>query len=94
MKEKEKYLEHIKERWSFATKTVEKELELKNHVATNVALSIFDKTVTPYHYFVVDNKTMDEKPTGKQITYAKKLGIIDPEKYTKKTLSEKIDEVK
>ena len=94
MKEKEKYLDHIKERWSFATKTAEETLELKNHLATNVALSIFEKRVTPYHYFVEDNKTTDDPPTEKQIFYAKKLGIENPESYTKKTLSEKIDEVK
>ena len=33
-------------------------------------------------------------PTNKQINYARKLGIENPEKYTKEELSKKIDEVK
>jgi hypothetical protein len=93
MKNKEKYLDHIKERWSFARKTVLETLELKNHLADQIAVTIFDKTVSPYHYFVEDNGTTDDKPTKKQIAYAKKLKIKDPEFYTKKDLSNKIDEV-
>lgn len=36
----------------------------------------------------------NEKPTQKQIEYARKLGIENPESYTKQQLSSKIDEVK
>jgi len=94
MKEEEKYIEHIKERWNFARKTVLEKLELKNHIADNIAITIFEKCVSPYHYFIGNDETNDdEKPTKKQIHYAKKLGIKDPEFYTKKDLSNKIDEV-
>ena len=94
MKKRNEYIEHIKERWSFAQKTVEEQLKLKNHVATNVALSIFDKCLSPYHYFLGEDVTTNgDSPTEKQIAYAKKLGISDSESYTKSKLSEKIDEV-
>ena len=93
MEKEKKYIDHIKERWNFSKKTSEEELQLKNHIATNVALSIFDKCLSPYHYFIEGNETKEEPPTEKQINYAKKLEIENPESYTKKTLSEKIDDV-
>ena len=90
----EKYKEHIKESWFFAQE-VSEELELKDHATTNVALSIFDKVVSPYHYFNSDTKanTEEEPPTKKQLILAKKLEIDNPENYTKKTISKKIEEV-
>lgn len=50
--------------------------------------------------WLISNKISDErkndneiKPTDKQIEYAKNLGIIKPETFSKKSLSEKIKEV-
>ena len=97
MEKKQDYIDHIKERWSFAKQVSETDLKLSNHTATNVALSIFDKVVSPYHYFIQDTGTTtgsDDPPTQKQIAYAKKLNIQNPESYTKKELSKKIDEVR
>jgi len=97
MKNEKEYLEHIKESWNFATKTAQDELKQKNHTATNLALYIFEKCVSPYHYFVKDKNDQEPnelKPTERQIEYAKKLGIEKPETYTRKTLSEAIDEAK
>lgn len=94
MKNEEKYKEHIKERWSFARKIVLETLELKNHIADNIAITIFEKCVSPYHYFSSEsNEQNEDKPTMKQIAYAKRLGIKDPEFYTKESLSEEIDKV-
>lgn len=92
-KNNERYINHIIEGWRFATKTVEEELKLKNHVKTNVTLIIFEKVCSPLHYFLQDTTTQEPKPTEKQIKYAKKLNIEKPESYTKKTLSDKIREV-
>ena len=97
MEKETEYLEHIKERWQFSKHVSEKELKLKNHTATSIALSIFDKVVSPYHYFIQDSGTsskVDEPATEKQISYAKNLGIDNPESYTKKELSKKIDEAR
>jgi len=93
MKETKDYIKHIKESWEFAKKTAEEELKLQNQMGTNVALTIFDKCVSPYHYFKKDSEPQVDKPSMKQIAYAKKLGIKDPEFFTKKELSDKIDEV-
>lgn len=92
-KNNESYINHIKDGWRFATQTAEEDLKLKNHVKTNVTLIIFEKVLSPLHYFLQDTNTQEPKPTEKQIKYAKKLNIENPESYTKKTLSEKISEV-
>ena len=96
MKKEEEYKKHIKEAWDFATNTVDNELGEKNHIASNLKVNLFDKMVSPYHYFIKDNSNgkepSDEKPTQKQLYLAKKLSIEKPESYTKKSLSDKIDE--
>lgn len=91
----EEYENHIKESWNFAQETI-KSLDIEGHIAANATLIIFEKRVSPYHYYLknTSGESKEEKPTEKQITYAKKLGIDNPESYTKKTLSEKIDGVK
>lgn len=94
MKNEKEYVEHIKESWTFAIKTAQDELKQQNHTATNLALHIFEKCVSPYHYFIKDNDPDELKPTDKQIAYAKKLGIEKPETYTRKNLSEAIDDAK
>lgn len=97
MKNKKKeYQDHIKESWSFAKETTEKSLEVKGYASTSVALAIFEKCVSPYHYYLknINSGSEDEKPTEKQLSYAKNLGIDNLESYTKKTLSAKIDKVK
>jgi len=88
----EKYVKHIKKCCDFAETTVDKELLLEGIISTNLKLKLFDKCASPYHYFLED-EPKEPKPTEKQIEYAKKLGIKNPETYTKKTLSKKIDGV-
>ena len=91
MKNEKEYEKHIKESWTFSTNTAN---ETNADMKSKLALLIFEKTCSPYHYFMQNNETTtDEKPTEKQISYAEKLGISDPQSYTKKTLSDKIDEV-
>ena len=92
-KEKE-YVEHIREGWKFAKNTAKgivpsEDEQLQEHVT----VAILDKLISPYHYFIQDNNE-EGSPTAKQIGYAKKLGIENPESYTKKTLSEAIDKAK
>lgn len=94
MEKEKEYVDHIKESWSFAQQTAQEKLDQKNHTAINLALSIFDKMLSPYHYFIQNKNNEEPKPTDKQIEYAKKLDIKNPETYTKKTLSEAIDKAK
>ena len=93
MKETERYLDHIKECWNFTKLAVEDELRLSGVVATNIKIKIFEKYLSPYHYFLEDKEKQTPNPTEAQIKYAKSLKIKNPENYTKKTLSEKIKEV-
>jgi hypothetical protein len=97
MERKNKEFEnHVKEGWCFAKEVTEKILKLEGHKATNVELIIFEKCLSPLYYFIQDAtvKTTEEKPTEKQIKYAKSLGIENPEHYSKKEISKKIDEAK
>jgi len=88
----EKYEEHLKKCWGFAEKSTEEILQLEGNLATNIKIKIFEKCVSPYHYFL-ENKQQEPPPTPKQLKLAKKLGIKNPESYTKETISQKIDEV-
>jgi len=93
MKNKKEYVEHLKERWGFSLETAEKELGQKTHVATNLALSIFDKCASPYYFFVEDREKQNPQPSEAQVKYAKSLKIEKPETYTRKELSQKIKEM-
>jgi len=87
------YIKHIKKCWDFSETTVEKELKINGVAATNIKIKIFEKILTPLHYFQQENTDQEPKPTDKQMKLAKKLGIKNPENYTKKSISEKINEV-
>ncbi len=94
MEREKEYVEHIKEGWRFAQSTVKgivpsEDEQLQKHVT----VTILDKLISPYHYFIQDNSD-EGSPTAKQIGYAKKLGIKNPEGYTKKVLSEEIDKAR
>ena len=94
MKREDEYLEHIKECWSFAQEVAKGlvDQELKG-IRMALTISIFDKICSPYHYFLEneEHEPPSQPPTEKQISYAKQLGISDPEKYTRQQLSELID---
>jgi hypothetical protein len=91
MKQEEEYTNHITQSWKFAEKLASK-LNASEHRALNIALVIFEKCISPYHYFL-QNGSEKPKPTSKQIKYANNLGIKNPETYTKEALSNKISEV-
>ncbi len=93
MKKQEEYKEHIEEGWTFASDIANKlaDTELRNELA----ISIFDKTCSPLHYFLEDNESKEkvsQPPSEKQLSYAITLGISNPEKYSRNELSKKIDE--
>ena len=81
------YLEHIKEADKLTKKAI-KEYDL----SPERAKIVFKKSVSPYHYFVQEQEK--DMPTVKQIDYATQLNIENPEQYTRKELSKKIDEAK
>jgi len=87
MKYEKEYLEHIKEAEDLTKKAIREE-----EVAVELSRVIFEKAVSPYHYFVQEMEK--DKPTPKQIDYATQLNIDKPEQYTRKELSKKIDEVR
>ena len=95
MNRNKEFENHVKEGWCFAKETAEKILKLEGHIATNVELIIFEKCLSPLYYFIQDtSKVIEENPTDKQLKYAKSLGVENPESYSKKELSKKIDEAK
>ncbi len=92
--EEQKYKEHVKKGWCFAQETAN-ELASENDLRSKLALAIFEKIVSPLHYFLqgnVSEKPVSQPPTEKQIAYAKQLGIQDPGKFSREELSDKIDE--
>jgi len=92
--EEEKYEEHVKKGWIFAKKTAEN-LTDDERLRSELAVKIFDKLVSPLHYFLQGNGSGEptaQPPTERQIEFAKKLEIQDPEKFSREELSKKIDE--
>jgi len=90
----EKYKEHVKKGWCFAQETAN-ELADDKQLRSKLAMAIFDKIVSPLHYFLQGNgssETVPQPPSEKQIAFAKQLGIQDPEKSSREELSQKIDE--
>ncbi len=95
MEEKEvlgKYADDVTKKWEFAKTLAAKILKVEGHKAFNLALAIFSKMDTPYHFFEKSN-TPQDVPSEKQIKYAESLKISNPEKYTRKDLGTKIREV-
>jgi len=91
MKNEKEYEDHIKESWEFANKTAN---NTNSEMKGKLALIIFEKTCSPHHYFRQNGNQDNDGPTMKQINYAKKLGIKEPEKYTKQELSKQIERAK
>lgn len=89
MIENKEFENHVKESWNFA-KTITEGLGIDGHLSQNVILEIFKKCVSPLHYFLQDSK--EDRPTKKQIDFAKSLKIKTPESYNKKELSKLITE--
>jgi len=84
----------VKKGWCFAQETAN-EMTSETDLRSKLALAIFEKIVSPLHYFLHGNgsgETASQPPTEKQIAYAKQLGIQDPEKFSREELSDKIDE--
>jgi protein-tyrosine-phosphatase len=95
MMTEEKYKEHVKKGWCFAQDTAN-ELASESDLRSKLALAIFEKIVSPLHYFLQGNGSGESSrpPTEKQVAYARKLGIKNAESYSKEQLSEKIDQVR
>ena len=92
MKEEEKYKQHIKEGWCFAQKTAN-ELASESDLRPKLALAIFEKIVSPLHYFLQDGEQgASQPPSEQQLKFAYVLGIVNPEQYSKQELSLKIGE--
>ena len=90
----EKYKEHVKKGWCFAQETAN-ELASESDLRPKLALAIFEKIVSPLHYFLQGNGSGEpslKPPTEKQLEFARKLEIPDPDKFSKEELSLKIDE--
>ena len=89
----EKYKEHVKKGWCFAQETAN-EMTTETDLRSKLAVAIFKKIVSPHHYFVQNDQQGPtlQLPTEKQIEFAKKLEIQDPEKFSREELSKKIDE--
>jgi protein-tyrosine-phosphatase len=91
----EKYKEHVKKGWCFAQETAN-ELASESDLRSKLALAIFEKIVSPLHYFLQGNGSGEptlQPPTEKQIEFARKLEIQNPEKFSREELSKKIDEI-
>ena len=88
----EKYEEHIKQCWNFSNKIVEKNLELDGVIGSNIKIKVFEKILTPFHYFEAPEDRQNQKPSEAQLKYAKSLKIKNPEEYTRAELSRKIKE--
>lgn len=80
---RKKFINHIKTSRELAKNTTEETLKLDGQIADHIAAIIFEKCVTPYHYFTQNDKNQESKPIAKQLGYAQKLKIIDPETYIK-----------
>jgi len=95
MKKEKEYSEYIKECWSFAQRVV-KEIATQTNKdqPSNLEFSIFDKCCSPHYYFIQNEQQGPSlpPPTEKQIEFARKLEIPDPEKFSREELSKKIDE--
>ncbi|MBN2604179.1 MAG: hypothetical protein JXA91_08620 [Candidatus Thermoplasmatota archaeon] len=87
------YEEYVKKRWRFSNKLA-KELVDNEQLQSTLSIEIFSKSCSPFHYFQAkDESTSQEKdpPTEKQISFAKQLGILNPEMFSKQQLSVEID---
>lgn len=95
MKKEEEYSQYIKECWAFAQRVVREIAHQANKdQPLNLEFSIFDKCCSPHYYFVQNEQQgpSPQPPTEKQIEFARKLEIQDPEKFSREELSKKIDE--
>ena len=81
-----KYLEHLNQRYIEA-----KLLHSYTSLPESYLAVLYEKMISPYYYFEEDTTG---KPTEKQISYAKMLGIDTPENYSKEELSKLIDSKK
>ncbi|MBN2065411.1 MAG: hypothetical protein JW771_01195 [Candidatus Thermoplasmatota archaeon] len=93
------YQQHITDAWQFAS-TLAAKLSTANEVVQHLALVIFEKCVSPHHYFLQNTEMVPQpkqplvvKPTSRQIKYALSLGIQNPEAYSKEQLSQQIQKV-
>jgi len=97
MKKEKEYSEYIKECWAFAQRVVREIAHKENRdQPSNLEYTIFDKCCSPHYYFVQNEQQgpIPQPPSNKQIAYAKDLGIENPDKFSSRELSKKIDERK
>ena len=87
---KEEYKKHIEESWHYSESVVNKLTEDKK-TKNELALMVFEKVCSPYHYFLQNGTNNEPAPTERQIKFATKLGIAEPEKMSKQQLSDEIN---
>lgn len=87
-----------KEIMNGATETIEKYCSLYNDIKKHgftepVSISIFQEVGKALRSIEFTTKKAEDKlkPSDKQISYAKRLGILNPEKYNRIDLSNEID---
>lgn len=90
MKDEVEYKKHIEESWEYAKEAVNN-LSDDEVTKKELALLVFRNYCSPYHYFQQNETSSDPTPTERQINFAKKLGITEPEKMSKQELSEEIN---
>lgn len=95
MLKKDEYKNHIKEAWKFAEETAK---EISKGMMPQISIVLFEKLVSPYHYFIQnisgDKTELSGKPTEKMCNFAKDLGMKNPEQHTFDEVSDYIDEHK
>lgn len=84
-----RYSEYLKKQYDLS---FEYAMLISNDNIEDITLSVFDKITTPWIYFEQDKK--NDKATDKQLSFAKKLGIGNPELFSKTELSKMIDSAK
>ena len=84
--------------WLNLAKILENELKEvfpSPEIRKDVLICLIEQIGSDLRTTYIGKKKTDEKPpTEKQIEYAKKLGIENPEKYSRKELSKMIDSKK
>lgn len=95
MNREQEYEKHLIEGWHFASCVAEKLVSNENkELQFQLAKAVFKLFCSPYHYFVQNEQQgpSPQPPTKKQLEFARKLEISDPEHFSKEELSKKIDE--
>jgi hypothetical protein len=82
--EEREYLEHVKECLCFAQWIAEAAVGKDEEMKGALLWAVFDKVCTPIYYFLQDRgQGASQLPTEKQLDFARKLEIQNPETFSK-----------